>query len=500
MTITEIVKSFLTTPKDASDKMSSGVDISNIKQDLTDNDKIFGTGVFFDNSTQNLSSTFFGNKTAFHELLSKQKEKILAYRQIAKNSDVDNALEEIVNEVIFTFDDKDPLKIQFENENEKITEKIQESFDKIKKIMNVKKNLYFIVKSTYIDGQIVMHIGFDKNSSKSGIKTIKLIEPCLLYFDKESGMYKYYKEKDGYGINTNDEIAYSYEEIIREDFGQKEGMITLSYLEKAIKSANQLKTLEDLLIPMRFSRSISRRVFNVDIGDLPAKRGAEVMVEHQNKFKYKKFYNAETGEISNQQHITSMVEDYWFANRSGGKGTTVETIDETGNLGELNDILYFSKKLYKAMNVPLGRLKMDPDSDHDFEFQGTRTSKEDIKFFQFISRVRLVYIEVFKELLKRDLVSTGIMTESEWNEMEDEIRIYFSNDNSFVEMMNTENFLKKLEVYAAAAEYAGKLFPVSKILKDVFKMSDEELDENFKEIEKESKDKRYAKFYQTDET
>jgi hypothetical protein len=300
-------------------------------------------------------------------------------------------------------------------------------------------------------------------------------------------------------LRHDDNQAYSIEELVREDFGMYDGKVNLGYLEYAIKPANVLKTLEDLLIPLRFSRSISRRVFNVDIGDLPAKRGAEVMRDYQGKFKYKKFYNNETGEVSNQQHITSMVEDYWFANRSGGKGTTVDVLDESGNLGELDDILYFAKKLYRAMKIPSNRIDINPEGDKDFSFDETRTTKEDMKFFMFISRIRQVYSSLFKEILKREIVSSGVMSEQEWDDKEDFIKISFVNENKFIEKMKLDNFMSKLEIYTTASEHQGKLFSVNTVLKDIFRFTDEEIEEEFKKIQEEEKDPLYSKFYGQDE-
>jgi hypothetical protein len=220
----------------------------------------------------------------------------------------------------------------------------------------------------------------------------------------------------------------------------------------------------------------------------------------QSKFKYKKFYNTESGEVTNQQHITSMVEDYWFANRSGGKGTQVETLDETGNLGELNDILYFYKKLYKSMKIPLSRISMDPEAEGSFNYDTTETSKEDIKFFMFISRCRSVFTELIKEILKRECIYSGtIKDQKEWESIEDDIDIYFTNDNSFIEKMNLENFIKRVQIFGELQEYNGKLFPVNKILKDIFRMDDDEIDENFKAITAEENDKKYAKFYSSEE-
>lgn len=495
MVLTEIVKNFLKQPEDISDKESSKVQPTNVLTDLTNNDVYPNTGSFFDAES---NTSLFG-KSEMSDIIFKQKNKIMTYRQLAMTPDVSDAIDEIVNEIIFSYDDQIPIKINIDEENEKLVKAITEKFEKIIKISNVKRNLFQIVKRGYIDGQIIMHCAYDKNSTKGGIKSIKMIEPCMLYFDIKTKTYKYMTEDKTVIFNKDDNDSYSLEELIREDFGLYDGKLNLSYLEYAIKPANMLKTLEDLLIPLRFSRSISRRVFNVDIGDLPAKRGAEVMRDYQNKFKYKKFYNNETGEVSNQQHITSMVEDYWFANRSGGKGTTVDVLDESGNLGELGDVLYFARKLYRSMKIPSNRIDINPDGDKDYSYDETRTTKEDMKFFMFISRLRQVFSSLFKEILKREVISTGIMSESEWDEKEDFIGISFVNENKFIEKMKLDNFISKLEIYTTASEHQGKLFSVNKVLKEIFRFSDEEIQEEFKEIQKEEKDPLYAKFYGTEE-
>jgi len=493
MILNEVVKSFLKQPADVSDKESSIVHPANVLIDLSNNDLYPNTGSFFDD---NLNSGIFGrNETA--DILYKQKEKIMKYRQLAMTTDVTEAVDEIVNEIIFSFDDKMPIKIDIENENEKLVKAITDKFDKINKLLNIKRNLFQLVKRSYVDGQIIMHCAYDKSSTKGGLKSIKMIEPVMLYLDGKTNSYKYMNEDKVIGnvFRQNDKLEYSIEEIVREDFGLYDGKINLGYLEYAIKPANMLRTLEDLLIPLRFSRSISRRIFNVDIGELPNKRGLEVMNEYQAKFKYKKFYNNETGEVSNQQHITSMVEDYWFANRSGGKGTEVTTLDESGNLGEMGDILYFAKKLYRAMKIPTSRIDINPDGDKDFDWESTRTTKEDLKFFMFISRLRQVYSSLFKEILKREVTSTGIVSEQEWDDLEDTIEISFTNENKFIEKMKLENFTKQLEIYATAKDYQGTLFSVSDILKRIFRFSEEEIEENFKEIQQEEKDPLFAKFY-----
>jgi hypothetical protein len=298
---------------------------------------------------------------------------------------------------------------------------------------------------------------------------------------------------------VKDEQEFSREEIVREDFSLYSDGIVEGYLEQAIKPANQLKTLEDLLIPMRFSRSVSRRVFNVDIGDLPNKSGEAVLNQYQNKFKYKKFYNVETGEVTNQNHITSMVEDYWFANRSGGKGTTVETIDETGNLGELGDIIYFYKKLYKALKIPANRIPYQTDIDSTFAFDSTSVTHDDLKFFMFISKIRKVYSSMFKKILQREVISSGILTADEWTEYEDKIEVQFLNANKFVEKMNLDKFTTQLDLYTTAKDIAGNVFSYNTTMKRVFGMTDLEIEQNLKEIEKEKKNKLFKDFYTSED-
>lgn len=490
MNLIEAIKSFLPRKDEKPSEQEK-----HVVDDYTEDDNV-STGAFFDGTKSGSILSFTGKDKSF---LDKQKDKIMTYRNLAQQEEVQDALDEIVNEIVFT-DSKEILKININETNDKISDTITEAFKKILRLLNVKNNLYGFVRQTYIDGQINLFIQYNKNQ-KEGLRKIGLLDPIYFYFDPKDNLYKYKKIND-YSIigdaSDNNTATYQKEEIVRNTFGIMSGPVALSYLENAIKPINQLRALEDLLIPMRFSRSISRRVFNVDTGELSYSKSEEVMSEMSKKFKYKKFYNTETGEISNQQHITSMVEDYWFANRSGGKGTTVDLLDETGNLGELGDIMYFKKKSYSALKVPLNRIADNQDAQ-DFDYDSTQTSHDELKFFYFISRVRSVYVEVFNELLKRELISTGVLTNENYEEYKEKIDIKFSSESIFVEKMKINLFSSKLEIYATLAEYAGKLFPVAKILKDVFGFNDEEIKENFDAIEKESKEKIFANFYKKED-
>lgn len=514
-TLTERVKNFFK-PVSTSDPKNSPIkkDSSVVRNDyvlnnLSEPDKNYSsnTGAFFDDEAGFYQ---YSRETEFSDLIKKQAEKIEKYRQVAQNSDVSNAIEEIVNEICVTYDDKDVFKLEF-TEDLEVTDKLKDAlssaFDKVTIMSDVKKNIYDIVKRSYVDGQLVFLATYDEAGTKKGIKKLKMIDPKYLYFDAKENLYKYYEDADvihSIYQSTNwkysEKQRFSPEEIVRVDFGLYDGFLNLSYLEYAIKTANMLQTLEDLLIPLRFSRSVSRRVFNVDVGDLPSKRAEEVMQNIQKRFKYKKFYNSQTGEVSNQQHITSMVEDYWFANRSGGKGTTVDVLDETGNLGELNDILYFAKKLYRTMNVPTSRIDINPDgAGVDFSYNADSASIEDYRFYMFTNRLRKIYTSAYKELLKRQAVATGIMNENEWNKIENSIQISFTNENTFIEKMKIDKFSSAMDIYHNISEDIGKVLSLSDTLKLVFNMSEDEIEDTMRKIQKEKKNKLFKDFYASED-
>jgi hypothetical protein len=492
-TLTETVKSFLGIKK--TKELSTEINPIQIRV-TADEDYSPFVGGFFDGS---YGGGLYANADKA-TLLERQKLKIASYRILARQADVNDAIEEVVNEVIFSTDEKRAIEVNIDEENEKIKEAIVEKFDKIYKLMNIDRNLFSIVRNGYIDGQMVAHLAYDKTNTKSGIQKIEFIDPIYFYFNTEKETYSYLKKQEGTFLTSDsfvrDEQEFSREEIVKEDFSLYADGIIEGYLEQAIKPANQLKTLEDLLIPMRFSRSVSRRVFNVDIGDLPNKSGEAVLNQYQNKFKYKKFYNVETGEVTNQQHITSMVEDYWFANRSGGKGTTVETIDETGNLGELGDIIYFYKKLYKALKIPANRIPFQTELDGTFDFSSTTVTKDDLKFFMFISKIRKVYSSMFKKILQREVISSGILTAAEWSDYEDKIEVQFINENKFIEKMTLDAWTSKLDLYATAKDYAGNVFSYNKTMKIIFGLTDLEIEDNLKEIAKEKKNPLFKAFYE----
>ena len=491
--LTETVKSFFKPHK--SKKMSSTVNPKNVINNLSDENGFLRLTDFFDYQEENP----FVNYTDMtqEELVLKQMTKIKSYRACAMQPEVSNAIDIIANEIVFAYEGF-PLKLNVDIDNEALVNAMQKAFDKIITLGNFDKNLFEVVKKAYIDGQLIIHCQFDKSSTKKGIQKLRQIEPCGLYFDFQDRIWKYIENSpNAIYFNQMENETYSQEEIVRMDFGlYEDNWLCLSYLEYSLKLANMLKSLEDMLIPLRFSRSVSRRVFKVDVGRLPHKQAEEYMHKIQEKFKYKKFYNNETGEISNQQHITSMVEDYWFSNRGGDKGVEVETIDESDNLGEITDILYLNRKLYRSLHIPMSHLSIDEDAEHNFQIDATETTQEDLQFMCFVSRLRKVYAQLFKDLLKREVISTGIMKEQEWDQYNASITVDFTNENLFIEKMKVQLLNDKIEAWDSIKEIGGTVMPFKELMKRTFGLTENQIQENLDAIEDEKKSGKFNIFYE----
>ena len=460
---------------------------------------------FFDGYADGFADNFnyFGDQSTLDRTLNIQKNWLANYRRIQRIPEVATAIGEIVDEALFNQKGSEPFTLELNADVPKnIEDKIREEFEDILVKMNIKRNLYYLFEKFYVDGQLVLHLAYNikGGQQKQGIQRIKVLNPANLFFDAKNNKWRYKDILDG----TDSDILFSafsdyrdkydqefdLEEIIRIDSGIYEGRVILSDLHCAVKVANNLQTLEEMLVPMRFSRSVSRRVFNVDVANMNSKKAEEYLKNIQTKFKYKKFYDLESGQISNQQHVASLTEDYWFPNRGGVKGTTVDTIDETGNLGETGDIDYFRKKLYTALKVPLGRLGIDDKAE--FDFTATNVSREELKFFNFVCRKRQQFSDLFVQLLRRQLISKKILTDKEFDDLKQDFRIIWVSENKFYERMNDEQLQQSIAMFRDYEELANKGWVSKEFLyKRVLKMSQEEIEEMQEQIKSEKSHKLY---------
>jgi len=474
-------------------ELSSVPDIEDIDQSL---EADVPTG-FYDDGSSNIYSGGGSKKQKQAQL---QNELIKSYRTVSGSAEVNDAINEIVDEAIFSPGAIDILNMDFGNE---IPQEVKDKFgEELKEIINkvkLDKNIYSMFLQFYIDGQLNVHCAYDEADLGGGIAKLSVLSPFSLVFNYTKDHWEYV---DLSHANNQFAVAskkiskiFDREEIIRIDSGIYSDNVILSNLHTAIKPANMLSTLEDMLIPMRFTRSVSRRVFNIDVSNLNNKKAEEVMKKNQAKFKYKKFYDLKSGTISNQQHVSSLTEDYWFPNRGGEKGTTVDTIDETGNLGELGDILYFKRKLYSTLKVPTNRINDEQAGEGEFDFDTTSVNREELKFFNFISRLRNQFLELFYELLKRQLITKGLATHEEWEELLPNMKIKFVAENAFFQKMQREQLDQALSLYSSIEDMVGKYFSYEYVYKKVLQLSDEEIAEMAEQLEKEQKDPLYSRFY-----
>lgn len=439
--------------------------------------------------------------------LVKQKERIEEYRRIANMPDVSDGIDDIINESSFSDQREEVIKMDIDEENEKIKKVLIDEFKIVcDDILNIESNIYYLLERFYVDGQLNIHLNYKKNAIGEGIKSIEIMSPFFLYFDGDDNQWVYLDIKDGVikEVTKTDEF-FDKEEVIRIDSGiyeiNEESKIILGWLEKVLKSANQLSTLEDLLIPMRYSRSVSRRVFIVDIGDLPPSKGEKYLNKVKNEFKYKKFYNTETGKISNQQHVASMVEDYWFANRNGSRGTQVETIDETGNLGELGDLLYFQKKIFRGMRIPSSRALRDTDTP-TYDGDSTQISQEEMKFYLFVRRFRQRFMTLIEQIFKRQVLSKKVLTVDEYKKYEKKITFYFSAENKFFTKLKQIELSNQFDMYSNIKDDLGTngIYSYNFVFNKIFNMSNDEMLERFKEIKTEEKSKELGHLYKEDDS
>ena len=429
-------------------------------------------------------------------------ELILKYRDIAAQPECDAAVEDIINESIVGDNDESPVNIVLDelDLSDKIKETIKFEFEEVLKLLNFNAYAHDIYRKWYIDGRLPYHIIIDSKNSKKGIKELRYIDPTKLRKVKEieeqqdpkTGAklikkvdeFFLFQDKTMNGAEQGlkiypDAIAYCTSGVM--DPGRKR---ILSYLHKALKPVNQLRMMEDSLVIYRISRAPERRIFYIDVGNLPKGKAEEYLRGIMNQYRNKLVYDAKTGDIKDDRKHMSMLEDFFLPRREGGRGTEITTLPGGENLGQIDDIIYFQKKLYKSLNVPVNRLEQEA------QFSLGRTSeitRDEVKFKKFIDRLRKRFSDLFMQLLKTQLLLKGIITESDWKDWKESIAFDFIEDNYFSELKQSEMLRERFDMLSSLDQYVGKYISNEWIRKNVLRQTDDEIEEIQKQIDQETK-------------
>lgn len=441
----------------------------------------------------------YGQYLDFEGNSKSEVDYIRRYRELAKQPEVDIAVDDIVNEAVVTDEVDMPVSLDLDQVqlSENIKERIREEWKSIIKMMDFKNKGYEIFKKFYVDGRLYYHIVADTKKPQQGILKLQYIDPL-----KIKKIKKVIKEKNAQGVEVivRTEEAYVYSEqgfdmgvegvtlspdsisYVTSGLVEDKTGVVLSHLHKAMKTANMLKMAEDASVIYRLSRAPERRIFYIDVGSLPKNKAEAYLKEVMNKYKNKMIFNAETGELKNETTHLTMTEDYWLPRREGGKGTEIDTLQGGQNLGEMEDILYFQKKLYKSLNVPVSRL----EQENGFNLgRATEISRDEMKFGKFINRLRRKFSETFDNILKTQLVLKKIITLDEWEDIKTDIYYDFVKDSYFVESKKSEILAARLSLLRDINDFVGKYYSKEYVQKEILMMDEEERILIQKQIEQE---------------
>lgn len=449
-----------------------------------------------------------------------EAELITKYRDMSLSSEVDAAIDEIVNEAV-SVEEEEPVKIIMDNveATDEVKQAVRLCFSEIVDLMNFVNQCYDIIRRYYVDGRLYYHAIIDLTNPLEGIQELRYIDPRKIRKVREvsrrrlgpqdgsigpegsiqviKNEYYLYNEKGfNYTAGTMQQsigsvsaqgVKVSVDSIAHVGSGLTDvnGSMVLSYLQKAIKPLNQLRAVEDATVIYRLSRAPERRVWYIDTGTMPKAKAEQyirdIMVKHKNRLTY----DAASGQIQDDRKFMTMLEDYWLARHDGGKGTQVETLPSGQNLGEMDDVLYFQKKLYGALNVPVSRL--NPDAGVSIG-RATEVGRDEVKFGKFIARFRHRFSGIFLTLLGKQVVLKQIMSIEDWEKIKTKVRFDFAHDNYFMEMKDNEVQMTRMQLLEACLPYVGRYFSNKWITKFVLRQSNEESEDMREEILEEQAD------------
>ena len=429
---------------------------------------------------------------------------IMKYRGVATHPEVDAAIEDIVNEAIVVDEEAGIVSIGLDDieATDQIKKSIQEEFKGILSMLDFKELGHDIFKRWYTDGRIYHHLVVPDGNEKGGIQEIRFIDSLKMRkvkeikkekdpktntnIVKEVKEYYIYQEKPGSNANNNavkfhvDSVSYVTSGLL--DESRKK---VVSHLHKAIKPINQLRMMEDSLVIYRLARAPERRIFYVDVGNLPKGKAEEYLKSIMTKFRNKLVYDANTGELKDDRKHMSMLEDFWLPRREGGRGTEVTSLPGGENLGQIDDIIYFQKRVYRALNVPINRL----EQEQQFSLgRSTEISRDEVKFQKFIDRLRNKFASLFIDILKKQLILKKIITEADWDTWKEDIKIEYSRDNYFSELKESELLKERIQTLDMIQPHVGEYFTKDWVMKNILKLSEEDTKELDQEVDDENDD------------
>src|SRR5210317_23245 len=462
-----------------------------------------------DDGTQTVAAGgYFGSYLDMEGTAKSEADLIRRYREIALHPECDMAIEDIVNEAIVANENKQPVRLLLDNlpYGKDIRRKIEDEFETVLELMNFNTKGHDIFRRWYTDGRIYYQKIIDRNSPKKGMTELKYIDPRkikkirevrkkrpegagpnMLSVVDEYVEYYMFNEKGVAGQTTGggikiapDTIAFCPSGLIDQNKN-----IVLSYLHKAIKPVNQLRMIEDAAVIYRIARAPERRIFKIDVGNLPKVKAEQYLRDVMARYRNKLVYDANTGEVRDDRNYMSMLEDFWLPSREGGRGTDISTLPGGQNLGEIADIEYFRAKLYRSLNVPTSRL----EASQGFNLgRASEITRDELKFTKFVQRLRKKFTELFNDILRTQLVLKGIIAEEDWVNVRDTLQYDFLQDGHFAELKQTELLRERLALANEMRDYVGKFFSVEYVRKNVLKQNDREIENMDKQIKKEIKD------------
>ncbi len=455
---------------------------------------------------------FFSQYVNLDKSAKNDWDLIRKYRTTSEAPECDQAIEDIVNESITADETDSSVKLELDQLelSKSIKGKISTEFDEVLRLLEWKHRAHDIFRRWYVDGRLFYHKMIDEKQTRKGITELRYIDPKFIkkvrlvekdkgeraegidlvkrvqefYIYNEAGVYPGLTGIGGPGVKNSqglkvspDSIAYCTSGIFNPTTKQVYG-----YLHKAIKPTNQLRMMEDATVIYRISRAPERRIFYIDVGNLPKPKAEAYLKDVMSRYRNKVVYDGSTGEVKDDRNQMSMLEDFWLPRREGGRGTEITTLPAGQNLGEMEDVQYFQEKLYKSLNIPISRLQ----SDSGFNMgRAAEITRDEIKFTKFIQRLRKRFSLLFQDLLKTQCVLKGIMTAEDWEDMKEDIIFDFNDDNHFFELKDAELLESRINQLNAVTEYVGTYYSIEWVRKNILKQTQEEMSRIDKQIEDE---------------